>query len=376
MNVERLHAIAVALNFELTEVGTPSLLKRLVDGLNEMVTQPQQPQPQQQVSDALAELEEKLVAARSEGFSASWRQTVEELDLGDLFGTGLLDVVREVMRRTELTPSVAAADLSPYLERIQRTQTDLAAMITAFEDFEIPTEDLEPGQVEVSVLIPRGAVRNELPDLGKEFINIQRILNPFVELATGSRPNLEVRAIASSDFGVYLAAVPAAGAALAHAVEKIVSLYKQVLEIRILHQQMRDQGVPDAALAEVESHAESIVSAGIEEQVEVLAQGHEELGERLNELKIELRGAMNSIANRIDAGYNIDVRAEPLLDSEESDEEAEPSPADVANQGYIASIRSAAPSLKFISPAGRPILSLPELPSVADPDDTGIPPLG
>lgn len=93
MNVERLHAIARAVRRELADQKTPETVERLSNGLQAMIDQPQQPQPQEEVAAALGDLEAQLPDAPSNDYSASWRQTLAELGIEDLLGEGLLEVV-------------------------------------------------------------------------------------------------------------------------------------------------------------------------------------------------------------------------------------------------------------------------------------------
>jgi hypothetical protein len=135
-------------------------------------------------------------------------------------------------------------------------------------------------------------------------------------------------------------------------------MYKSVLEIRRLRQELEDQGVPTDDLASVGNFANNRMSAGIEEVVDELVTDTvvTDTG-RLNELRVAVTLSLNGIANRIDKGYNIEVRAsvEPLDD----DSEAEVSPSDAQ---AVQRINLAGPSMRFINTSGKPILSLPEVP--------------
>jgi hypothetical protein len=97
-----------------------------------------------------------------------------------------------------MTPAVALEDLQPNATRLRETSQHLSQMFASFEYFDIETEKLAPGEVEFSVMIPRDAVDNDLPDLGRELVQLQALLGPFLEVSTGSRPNLKVRTSASS----------------------------------------------------------------------------------------------------------------------------------------------------------------------------------
>ena len=149
---------------------------------------------------------------------------------------------------------------------------------------------------------------------------------------------------------------PGAAACIAVAVERTVTLYKQLLEIRRLRQELSEQGLQEDSLVGVDSHANTHMERGINDVVEALVEkfgGQREKG-RKNELRTELRLALNQVANRIDHGYNIDVRSEPPEEAAEEDDEQ------AVTRKHFELIGSAAKQLQFISLTGKPILSLPE----------------
>ncbi|MDP2664952.1 MAG: hypothetical protein Q8O97_03350, partial [bacterium] len=103
---------------------------------------------------------------------------------------------------------------------------------------------LEPGTCELGILVPRKAINNDLNEFAEDIKNLNNIFSTFSELTTGNRPGFKIRSISSSDLSVFLESTPATVAAIAVAVERIVSLYKQILEVRKLHGELKNQGVP------------------------------------------------------------------------------------------------------------------------------------
>jgi len=98
---------------------------------------------------------------------------------------------------------------------------------------------------------------------------------------------------------------------------------------------------------------------GIEPLVQELFQKYwtEQVANRRNELENDLRNALNAIANRIDSGYNIDVRAK-----------APSAPADDPKLTQdIETIQGATPELQFLKLEGPSILQLPESTAIQDP---------
>jgi hypothetical protein len=361
MNAERLNAIALALRDELADTEAAALLDQLVMTLRQVVQEPSQPSHQQSASSLRQRLDAGLAAAPSNDFSPAWREAVEELGVADLLGERLRERVNSIFERNEITPSAAADDLTKLNERMQGLTEALDNLVAAFDFLVIGAEELSAGEFEVGFLVPRPAVKEELGTLGKEFIELKGILNPFLELTTGGRPDLRVRSIASSDFQVLLDSAPATALLLATALERLISSYEKVVNIRLAYKQLRESGASEETLASVKNDAEARMETDTEALAEELVRQADHVQEeRANELRTELRNALNALANRIDRGYSVEVRAgeaeEPDEDGEEPDAEAQ------RLREQTERVLAAQKRLSFRNPTGEPILRLPEGP--------------
>lgn len=356
MNAERLHVIARAVSEDLETTALEENLQQLVNHLQNQVNQPNQPQHQQQVSETLSKLYQALENAPSNDFPPTWRQALTELGGEGLLGQELRTTIEEIFSRNQITPSVALEEIKELNTKVQNLRGAFEQVITAFEELGIGADDLEPGECELGVLVPRSFVKNKLDELGEELTELNKIFNVFAEVATGSRPGFEIRSLSSSDLTVLLDLAPEIAACLAIAVERIVALYKKLLEIRKLHNDLKERGVPKQKLKGVEDHANTVMDEGIEKLIpKLIKQFYKEKDDgRKNELSTELRFALKKIAGRIDRGYNIEIRVEPVQE-DEGTEEASPQTAK-----YVQAIKSAAQTMQFIKEEGEPILSLPE----------------
>ncbi len=356
MNVERLHAIAIAVLDDLKVTGTESILNALIRALQNQINQPQSPEFQKQVSTHYQQLRGKLSAAPSNEFSPAWKQSLEELGINDLFGKNLDIRIQEIFERNKITVAVAHQELSEIHKRLSDCISSLTQVISAFQRMNIGAEVLEAGKCEIGILLPRAAVNNNLSGLVKELKEFNDIFHTFSELTTGKRPGFKIRSLSSSDFNVFLDMLPIVAASAAVAVERIISVYKQILEIRKLNADLRNQGVPDKSLKGVSDYASSIMKEKIEELVEELLQKYYKKGDdgRRNELSNELLFACRKIASRIDKGYSIEVRVKPI-----PEENIKQKGASKENE-YIVSIQKISKNLEFIKLEGEPILSLPE----------------
>ena len=367
MNVEQFHAIALAIKSDLDATTSVPMMREFRDALRNSVNDPANPTYEQQVSDVFQRLGDTLPHAPSNSFPPIWIDVVSDLNIQHLLGNSLRDTIHTVMTQNQVTPSIAADRIQELTGELEELENGIAQTLEGLAYFEFGAQEVEAGAAEVSVTIPRDAVDGQLSKLGEEFSELEKLVLPFVELATGSRRPVTVSTIASSDFGVFVDLAPEAASSLALAIAGVIAGYKNLLEIRRLRQEMSDQGVGDAELKGVDDHANNHMSQVVEDVIEITIRN--ELprvdGPRTNELRTELKLSLNAFANRIDRGYNIDVRAGEIDPAEEEDSEN-------GNTTTIAlrTIAETSPNLRFINRTGQPILELPE-PATED-DDNGI----
>ena len=361
MNVERLHAIALALKDDLSLSSVPSHLKQLVSALQNQINQPGQPAYQQQVSQFYDALRTALESSEVNAFSPTWLQVLEEIGAADLLGVELHDRVNEIFSRNQITPSVALQELQAIFGEIQALSTSIDQMLAAFRQLNIGSEELPAGDCEVGILVPRTFVDNRLDRFSEEIGELNQIFGVFAEVATGGRPGFGIRAISSSDLSIFLDAAPVIGACVAVAIERIIALYKQLLEIRKLQGELTKQGLEKDNLKGIEKHANGLMEQGIDKLVnELLAEFHKvDDNGRKNELSIELKYALKKVADRVDRGFNIEVRMTEPEEAKPEDGEQDDEESREATRHH-ARITAAAETLQFLKLEGEPILSLTE----------------
>jgi len=357
MNTERLHVISKVVQKEFDKRGVVGKLQQLNNALQNVVNQPQASH-QQALAKRLEEVYSALTAVPSDDFSPAWRQILHEIGGADLLGTTLRDTIQEIFERHQITLATALDEMKEIHKRAEAFKAAIDQVISSFRVMGIGAEELEAGECEIGILVPREAIDNNLANFGKEISELNFILNAFSEVALGKKGDFKIRTISSTDLMVYLDAVPVLAACLAHAVERIIALYKQLLEIRKLKNELRNQAVPEEALSGIEEHANTVMEMGIQElAVEIVDERYsKDDGGRRNELKNAIRISLNKIANRIDRGYNIEVRTEPLpapKTKEQTEEEA-----NFRNQ--VSVVLRAQKTLEFMHLEGEPILRLPE----------------
>lgn len=359
MNAERLHAICLSLQKEINQINIQSKIEQVVKFLQQIVNQPQQPQPQQQLAKALSQLHNELSDSSSANFSPAWRQALEEIGGENLLGIALSKRIKEIIERNQITPSAAHQEIQQIHQSFEQFKVGIDNTVSGLNSLNIGYEKLEPGECEVGVVIPRKAVNNQLNEFGKELQELNFIFGTFAELASGDRENYEIKSISSSDLGIYLAAIPPVAACIAHAAEKIIDCYKKLIEIRKHKAELKILGLKAKEMQGITEHSNRIMKEGVENiTVEIVNNYY--VGDddnRKNELSNAVKISLNKIANRIDQGFNIEVRAEQ---AEEPAEGADEEEQRQKNQEFINRVIEATKTLQFLKLDGERILGLPE----------------
>lgn len=286
MNAERLHVIARAIRDEMTKLNLVENLEQIRDSLQRSINQPQQQAAfQETISQKLAEIYKSLENAPSNKFSPAWRQILGEINAEDLLGQQLAARLRNIFERNQITPATALKEIQELHQQVSQLKSAVEQICSAFRTIKIPAEDLEPGECELGVLVPRVAVDNRLREFADELDEIHFILSIFQEVVTGKREDFEIRTISSSDLSVYLEIMPPVAACIAIALDRLIETYKKILEIRKLHSELKKQEVPEDALKGIEQHANQAMEAGIDTLIpDILDTYSKAKDERRNEL--------------------------------------------------------------------------------------------
>lgn len=355
MNAERLHAIVTKIKQDLNKTGLIKLSQQVLDSLQKYVNNQQNSNVEKTFSDNLSRLYQKLDDSEINEFSPAWLQLVEEIGGLELLGNNLKTRIEEIFARNQITPSVALDEFKTINNELNQFNNAIDNITGSFNKLNIGKEELEPGECELGILVPRNFVDNKLNSFGNEIDEIDFIVKNFEEVTTGKREDISIKTISSSDLMLFLDILPQVGACLAVAIERIIALYKQILEIRKLHTELENQGIPEENLEGVKEFSNTRMSEGIGEIIEEIMdkyyQGNE--GDRKNEIRNSLKITLNKIANRVDKGFNFEIRIEKEEPEDDGDGKQE------SNEDYE-TIVGASKELRFLKLSGNPILSLPE----------------
>ena len=158
-------------------------------------------------------------------------------------------------------------------------------------------------------MVPRESIDSKLDRFTKELTDMAKIIGVFEELTTGQRREPTIRTLSSTDLTVLLDIWPISGVALATAIERIASFYKQVLEITKLKAEVARLALPEAMTQQLDQH-----EANLRALRDEMISNYEGQKARKHELETELLIALHRIANKLDQGIHFEFRAgEPTI---------------------------------------------------------------
>jgi hypothetical protein len=356
VNAERLHAIARAIQADLDATEAVATLNSLQAELAATVSDPSTPSHQAQVGAYRTQLSERLAASQTNQFSDAWMVTLEELGVADILGNALRERIEEIFLRNEITPTLASEELAEIANRLSRLAESVGHLIAGMEVLGVGSEELELGEFEIGFLIPREAVGNELEALGKEFVELDKLLVPFAELCGVNRPDFEVKSISSSNFGLFLSAFPDLAVKLSRVIESLLASWEKIGAMRKTTEELEQQNVPPEVFQPLIEHANAQMNLDIDELTRnLIEEARPMLGdERANELTVEVKHSLRAFADRIDEAYSISVRSfTPPADEETEESEVWPETIQAARQ-----IAARQPRMRRMNLTGRPILTL------------------
>ena len=358
MNAEKLYKISSELKLEFDKINIVNVLTQLKNHLQNVVNQPQQPNHQQNLTKSQKQLFDYLETAPSNDFSPIWKQIIEEIGGINLIGKNLKQRIEDAFNGNQITPSTALEEINKILSETQTFYNSLNQINTGFESLNVGMEELEQGYCELSYLIPRRFTEENLSSLKKEIAELNFILNNISEVVTGKKQEFKVNTLSSSDYTLYIELTLLIGNILIIATEKILNTYKIILEIKNLRNELKEKGVPEKETKGIERHANNTMETEIIELAKDIVTKHYKGkdNERKNELISGLTISFNKIANRIDNGFNLDIRVETLPEIEEEEKSADQK----QQEQFIKAIQKSSKTLEFINTSGDSILSLEE----------------
>ncbi|HTB00887.1 MAG TPA: hypothetical protein VK804_10460 [Bradyrhizobium sp.] len=309
-----------------------------------------------QTQNALASAQAAAISAVNATFSSltpQQKRDIAELNAEQYFSEFLPNEVAEWLRQLQVAPNVGRTGLHNFIVGRQSFVAGMAATREAFDRFGIPSDDLEPGQSEIEVTLPRSLFENNLHGLQRELEVLNKIIRVFYEINNVTPGPIEVKNISTTDPVLTVAVVANVAMAIGNAVKFCIDILNGAYSLRKAMKDARKSGmVEEKLIVQIEVTIHNGIDGKIKEAAEQAVANYSGDVGRRNELEMYTNRAVKMLLERIERGMQIVPRALPPPPEPDEDMDGE------ARNKMFAELASIANSLEFPQVEGDPLLQL------------------
>ena len=376
MNAEQLHTVSTMVIEDVQETDILRHFGKFTNSLDSLANSPGDENAQRSVQDVKLRLFESLDRLESKRWPAALRQTITELG-GPNFDSAIVKEIIDRSLQTEaMTPAIVRDRVNEIESEIITFVGKLETLRNAFSDLGIIEQKLQPGEVELGVLIPRHHVENRLDRFAEEVAHFDRALKSFSVVAMGTREDFEITYISASDLKFHIRPSLETATLVSTMVMMILTSLNQVTELRLNVERFRELGMEDEYLEQINEGIERKLRSGIEEKLPELINEYcaDKPESERNENLVHLQHAVDFVAPRLERGFVVEIRVGSLPEPGDRDESADEDVEQTSSveEELVDKLQDQAHRLKFIEPIGEPLLALnrPEPSDAEDSDPT------
>lgn len=312
MNLGRFHSAIYSIKNEIEGNKNFELLTELQTSLQNSMSQ-QTPESAKTFKASYSTFINTLENAESNFTFPTRRKIYQEIGATQHIGIGLANKVKHVISENQIAPANALAEIQKINGEAKKFFEKVKTLDSTFSDLEIEYDELEPGEFEIGFSFPHEVIGTDIESLEKEFHRLDFALKTLQEISLGKVGQVSIKTISASEWQVFLESLPALAACTAVAIERIVALYKNNLEIKLLKQQLDERNLPKKVTKPLQDHIEQAVKEELRRIAEDLVEEFYKVKDdgRKNELKNQASQALQYLADRMDHGATVEVHAEP-----------------------------------------------------------------
>lgn len=343
MHLGRFHRAIELLHADYQAIKHDKLLQDIVGHLNAMSGNPGNAEIATNFKKSIDTCRSTLLQSALNRPRPILRLMLESIGANEFIGERFF---LRVMAAIEANPGATALVVQSITALQQDTQKfyqQIATLDKTFSGLKVEYDELEEGEAEIGLLIPRNDQASSLKDLSKIFNHWHNALTPIKEVFDPQAGSLQIRLCSTTDWMFYLISTPLVLAGLSYCMKKINEILGEAVKMRELVAQLVHAKAPQKAIDLIEKDGDGKLDKELRTLAkDVLRQHYKENDEgRKNELENHLTISFKRIAHEITNGTKVEVRLIPPRQEESQDEEAEPREPDA----HIAELEKLAATL-------------------------------
>ena len=298
--------------------------KTIVDALNNLINNISANQTTE-ISTNFEKLKSHFSESVVNGYSPSNLEIFKSIDAVDYFGNTGLNKIESILKENSFNVQKTVTDLQAYVKK----RTDFLTLVkntnTSLEKLNISSHFHNDGTFEIGILMPTELTERKIKNVTKELNHWDKVFKTLKELTGEDPDDTEINFVNNGSLQFFIDNSPQIGACLAVAVERVVKLYKNIVEIRAAKEKLKELGVSSGEQKVIEKQEKELFNKEIEkislDIVKEFAVKNIDQG-RINEIKIAMKGHVTYIAKCIDNGMTIEINPPEIDEPDELEETA------------------------------------------------------
>jgi hypothetical protein len=231
-----------------------------------------------------------------------------DASLSNFYGDPLVKSLDSALS-SSLTPQEMLTNVSKLSEALAKKIGYVEAISGGLSELEVEYEAVETGEFEFGYLLPREILNDELRELTKELEQFDKLLRAFNYINGRGDESPKVRTISSSWWQFFFELDPVQISALTFAIERIVALYKNGLDIRKTRIELERLGETETA-QKLDDRIQIKIKEGIDALATEMREKYKKINDEamLNDYTVKLKFQLSHLARRIDQGARAEVR--------------------------------------------------------------------
>jgi hypothetical protein len=242
---------------------------------------------------------------------ASFQEVIDETNGFSYFGEGLYEAINEIIHVPFISNVELLAKLTSFQKELQEYVTHTKRISAGLGALQVEYDDISEDDFEFAALLPKELVGDTLENIQSEVQHLDRLFKALNELMGKGSESPKVKTISSSWWQFFLSLDHTQIAAVTFAIERIVNLYKTNLEIRKLKSDAEKLGMDEQVVQLINKQVEAKIKEGMTEIAKEMRDKFKDNKDdaRCNELEIQIRQELFTMAKRINQGAIYEVKA-------------------------------------------------------------------
>lgn len=308
MDASRLLQVLTDFVAEVNSIQLAQALGSLASNLQQSVQAPNQPSHEQQFKDGLSKLFDGLENCPSNFWTPTRRLILQNAGLADVTGLGLREKITKILTQASVLRQPILSELQRLVQEVQRKINEATQTATTLPQLGVKPAIPPSDKAEIGFLLPDAIDTARINGIERELRAIDRIIKTVAELNDEAVGSSEVVEINRGSLTVFVIASYATTRAILDIVERVLNIWQRIIDLKGQQTQLEKNGVPQEIVDVLKAHIDDRLTTESSALArEMIAQSKVEDQGRRNELEIQMRIAIKTLAVRVDHGAKIEA---------------------------------------------------------------------